>query len=159
MNTNYLLPNRFKNIGWAIFIPFVVFGLIYLIREVQFTIFDWTVFAIVTDDGTFGFNIQYLTFIENNMTEELIGCFIVIGGLIVAFSQEMVEDEFISRMRLESLVWATLVNYGILIIAILFVYETQFYNVMVINMFTILILFIIRFNWMARNSRKALSHE
>ena len=159
MNTNYLLPNRFKNIGWAIFIPFVVLGLIYLIREIQFSIFDWTVFAVFTDDGTFDFDIKYLSFIENNMTEELIGCFIIIGGLMVAFSQEKIEDEFISRMRLESLVWATFVNYGILILAILFVYETQFFHVMVINMFTILILFIVRFNWMARNSRKALSYE
>jgi len=53
----------------------------------------------------------------------------------------------IAAIRIRSLVWATYINYGILLLAILFVYEFSFFNVLVFNMFTLLIFFILRFNW------------
>ena len=63
-------------------------------------------------------------------------------------------DEMISKIRLESLVWATYINYGILLLAMIFVYDMSFLWVMILNMFTILIFFIIRFNWQILKFKK-----
>ena len=64
---------------------------------------------------TIGFTIQ-----TNNFTDELGGILLIIGLLLIAFSKEKDEDERISRVRLESLLWATLVNSILLIFCILF---------------------------------------
>jgi hypothetical protein len=72
---------------------------------------------------------------------------------MVGFSKEKNEDEFIANLRLSSLLWAVLVNYGLLLLAFVFVYGFPFLNVMVYNMFTVLIIFIARFNYILhRNS-------
>ena len=62
------------------------------------------------------------------------------------------EDEFIMKLRLESLVWAVYVNYAILILTILFVYELHFFSILVFNMFTLLIFFAIRFNLLLKRA-------
>ena len=92
-------------------------------------------------------------FIENNVLNEILGVLIIVSGLIVAFSKEFDEDELISKMRLETLVWTIYWNYGILLAAFLLVYDFSFYWVMVFNMFTPLMLFIVRFNWLIRKFR------
>jgi len=62
-------------------------------------------------------------------------------------------------IRLESLVWATYINYGVLILALIFVYDIPFFWVLVFNMFTTLIFFIIRYNWALNNSKKSIENE
>ena len=79
--------------------------------------------------------------------------------MFIAFSKEKNEDEFINKIRLDSLVWATYVNYIVLIISTIFVYEFTYLWVMIINMLTTLIFFIIRFNWQLIKLKKAMSHE
>jgi hypothetical protein len=45
------------------------------------------------------------------------------------------------------LAWAVYFNYAILILTFLFIYDFAFLWVMVFNMFTVLLFFIVRFNW------------
>jgi hypothetical protein len=85
--------------------------------------------------------------VKNNVFDELIGLLLIAGGLFIAFSKEETEDEFIAKIRLESLVWATYFNYAILMLSVIFVYGMSFFGVLVFNMFTLLLFFIIRFNW------------
>ena len=73
--------------------------------------------------------------------------------------EEKTEDEFISRLRLESLVWATYVNYIILALSIIFIYDEVFFWVMILNMFTILLFFLLRFNWILSRTKKQMAHE
>jgi hypothetical protein len=102
---------------------------------------------------------KYFGIISNNVLNEILGVLVIISGLMVAFSKEKNEDEFISKIRLQSLVWATYWNYGILILAFLFVYDLSFLWVMIINMYTIIIFFIIKFNWSLVNLNKTLTYE
>ncbi len=81
---------------------------------------------------------------------------IIIGGLLVGFTKEKVEDEFIYKLRKDSLVWAIIFNYAVLIFTIIFVYSLTFFDVLVFNMFTPLIFFIVRFNFL---KHKSLSYE
>ena len=71
----------------------------------------------------------------------------IIGGIMATCSREKIEDEMISSIRLESLLTALYVNYGIMIIASLFVYDLDFLYVMLYGMFTILIIFMVVFRW------------
>ncbi|HNX85002.1 MAG TPA: hypothetical protein PKK03_11175, partial [Bacteroidales bacterium] len=83
----------------------------------------------------------------------------IISAFFVAFSREKTEDEFIARIRLESLLWATYINYGILLFCFMFFYDFGFFYVMIINMFTVLVIFIIRFQYLLHRAKKSLSHE
>ena len=157
MKTKYLLPARFKKIGWIILIPSIIIG-------IPTAIFDWNpsfldVHILTLFADNWGSKNTFFEVIENNLLNELMGIFTIIGGLLVAFSREPDEDELITKMRLESLVWAVYWNYGILMVAFLSLYDMSFYWVMVFNMFTPLILFIIKFNWTISGFRTSLSHE
>ena len=65
--------------------------------------------------------------------------------MLVGFTKEKIEDEFIYKLRKDSLVWALIVNYSILMITILFVFDLAFFHVLMFNMFTPLLFFVIRF--------------
>ncbi len=86
------------------------------------------------------------------LLDEIISIFIIIGGLIVGFSKEKIEDEFIYKLRNDSLVWAIIFNYIVLLFAIVFVYDFTFFDVLVFNMFTPLLFFIVRFNFLKLKS-------
>ena len=160
MKTNYLLPNQFKKIGWILFIPSLILGLFFIIYQFQPEIFEIRVFAIFeTGLEPWSSGANFFDVIKTNIIDELIGLSLIISSIFIAFSKERLEDELISKIRLESLVWATYVNYAILIIAILFVFGMSFFWVLVFNMFTILIFFIIRFNWVLYKSKKMIQDE
>lgn len=144
MKTNYLFPHSFKKIGWIILIPSIIAALIYLIKgELEGP--ELPVFAIWSDE-LFGKE-RFFRVIENVLADELIAIGLVLGSVFVALSKELREDEFIMRLRLESLVWALYWNYGILLFAVLFVYDMPFFWVMSVNMFSLLLLFVARFRW------------
>ena len=91
-----------------------------------------------------------------NLTDELAALGAIIGLLLIAFSKEKVEDEMISQLRLESLQWAVYVNYLVLGVLILLVHGGLFFSVMIYNLFTVLIVFIIRFRLAIRRNEKTV---
>lgn len=152
MKINYLFPHEFKRIGLLLLIPFSLFGIYVVQKDLEPAFLDWTVPAVFYDE-IMG-NQLVFSMAENNVLNEIIGVILIISGLMVAFSKEKQEDEFISKLRLESLVWATYVNYAVLLVSMLFVFGISFLWVMIFNMFTILMFFIIRFNWQLRRLNK-----
>lgn len=157
MKLNYLFPNKYKKIGWILLIPSAILGLITLILDYEPGFLDFKVPAVFID-GIFTDKYFY-GIISNNILNEILGVFTIIGSLMVAFSKERSEDEYISKIRLESLVWAVYVNYAILLISFLFIYDLSFLWVMIFNMFTILLFFIIRFNWQISKLKKLAGHD
>lgn len=159
MKTKLLFPYRFKMIGWLLLIPATVLGILCLFFDFEADFFDVQVFAIYGSGDFLSKSSQFLKLAENNVTDEIAAILFIIGALFVAFSCQKTEDEFIAKTRLESLVWATYVNYIILIFCFLFFYEMGFFWVMILNMFTILIFFIVRFYFILYYTKKSLSHE
>ncbi len=157
MKTNFLFPNKFKKIGWIIFIPVFILSILWVIFEFEPEFLDVSVISLFNDE--FLQDMQIMIIIENNIADEILGILLIVSSLLIAFSKERNEDEFISKIRLESLVWATYVNYAILILAFIFIYNMIFFWVAVFNMFTILIFFIIRYNWALYKLKKSMSHE
>lgn len=157
MKTNYLFPNRVKKIGWLLFISGIILGILYLIYQEDISLFNIKVFAI--EKKAIFSDANFFSFSENNVLDEISSILLIIGALLIAFSKEKSEDEFISKIRLESLVWATYINYVFLILAIIFVYEMTFFWVLVFNMFILLVFFLIRFNWALYKSKNQISDE
>jgi len=159
MKLNFLFPNKFKKIGWFILIPSAIIGLVTLIYEYEPSFLDFNVPAIFIDEITLSDNKQLFGMVNNNVLNEILGILIIISSLFVAFSKEKLEDEYISKIRLESFVWAVYVNYGILLFSFLFIYDFSFLWVMIFNMFTVLLFFIIRFNWQISKLKKSAYYE
>lgn len=157
MSHKLLLPNKYKMIGWILLIPSTILGL-YLSFN-NYNGFDITVktFSLFSDE-LFG-KTKFLTFVRADITNTIVGVLFIIGALMVSFSKEKNEDEFIANLRLSSLMWAVLVNYFLLLIGFLFIYDLAFINVMAYNMFTVLIIFIIRFNYILYKNNKIVSDE
>ena len=155
MKTNYLLPNKYKVFGWILFTIGIIGGILLYASEYDSDTLTIKVLSIY-NDPIIGENKGFFKLIENSIIDELIALAIIIGGLLVGFTKEKVEDEFIYTLRKDSLVWAIIFNYTVLILTILFVYDFKFFDVLVFNMFTPLVFFIIRFNFL---KRKSLNYE
>jgi len=152
-----LLPNRFKLIGWIILIPTTILGVLLSLNDFNVFSIKAKTFAFLFDKGlgqTTSFGI-----IETDLTNTIIGILFIIGAMLVGFSKEKIEDEFIAKLRLSSLLWAVWVNYILLFFCFLFIYDSFFFNVMIYNMFTVLIIFIARFNFILYYNSKVAPDE
>ena len=73
---------------------------------------------------------------------------LVLSGLfLIAFSKEKIEDEQITRLRLEFLQWAVYFNYFILILSLFLTNGIDFIDILRLNIWIPLIFFIVRFKW------------
>ncbi|OUR90897.1 hypothetical protein A9Q87_13245 [Flavobacteriales bacterium 34_180_T64] len=152
MNTLYLLPNRYKIPGWILFSLGIVTGLFILFTGYESDALSVNVLSIYNEGFMSSESDGFFRIVENSILDELSALAIIIGGLFVGFSKEEIEDEFIYKLRKDSLVWALLFNYAVLILAIVFVYDFTFFDVLVFNMFTPLLFFIGRFNFLKLKS-------
>jgi hypothetical protein len=152
MSYKLLLPNKFKKIGWCLLIPATLLGIFLTATDFEVSWLDIKVFAFFSDHQAF-------SFINDNITNEIIGVLFIVGALFVGFSRERREDEFIANLRLSSLLWAVYVNYILLLVCFLFVYGTAFLSVMIYNMFTVMIIFIVRFNYILYKNSKSVPDE
>lgn len=151
MQTNYLLPNKYKKFGWVLLIIGIIIGILFNAEVLEDDILQTKVLSIY-NEGIFSKDDGFFKIIENGILDEIVALMIIIGGLIVGFSKEKLEDEFIFQLRKESLIWAIILNYIILMLAIIFIYDMTFLSVMIYNMFTPLLFFIIRFNFLKLKS-------
>ncbi|HWB24733.1 MAG TPA: hypothetical protein VG738_04595 [Chitinophagaceae bacterium] len=155
METKMLLPNRYKTIGWCLALPSFIIIMLYLYFDFAFPFLDYS--SGKTDNlfrGETLFNLN-----NTNFTDEIFGILLITGLLMVAFSREKMEDERTMQLRLESLLWAVLINSILVMLAIILIYGSVFLQVMVYNMCTTLIIFIARFNYVMYREKKRLNKE
>lgn len=132
-----LFPHSFQRIGYVLLVPFLALGIAHMFFEFNPSWLDFK----MTLKGPLEFSAS------QNFTDELASVGLIISLIFIAFSKESIEDEAIQFFRLEALQWAVYANYLVLIISILAVYGTTFFQVMTYNMFTVLIIFILRFRY------------
>lgn len=136
----------------------LVLGIVLTIYDYDFPYWEVNVFPLIGDNSVLSSN-QALEWSKNNIADELTSLLLIIGGILVSFSKTKDEDEYIATMRMESLIWATYVNYAVLVFAILFVFDMSFLSIMIYNMFTILFIFMIRFHYLLFKVKKGMRHE
>ena len=149
MRSSLLLPEKYKRIGLALFLPALVLGIM-----VQFFDFQFAFLTLHQDRSDFT---NILTE-DINFTDEIALTGLILGMLFMAFARERNEDEYINRIRLESLQWAVIVNYVLLLVATWLVHGFGYLHVMIYNMLTILLIFLLRFHIVLARERRTSSH-
>lgn len=142
MKATNLLPNKAKRIGWIILLPALLLGIMVLYFDFQIPGFE----VVIPYSKAFFSDKP----VQNNLTDEMVSIIVMVSLILIAFSEEKEEDEWVSKIRLESLQWSVYANYILLILAIVLVYDMYFFQALIYNMYTILIFFILRFNYALR---------
>jgi hypothetical protein len=136
MQQSLLLSHRFKAIGLGILVPSFVSWLLWTFDLYDFPFLLTGKGAGIMDDSNYSY------------VEEIIFTGLAVGLLMIAFAREKTEDEYIMTLRLQSLQWAVLANASLLLLANWMLYGENFLKVMVYNMLTVLIIFVIRFQYL-----------
>ncbi len=144
---NYLFPNRFKALtGWVFYLSLLI-GL-YLWFTDQFD--DLLVVPVPDFFSTGDFLGPDGFWLENGILDELLTIVIIVSGIIHSFSKEKREDELISKLRLDSLIWSLYINYTIMILATLLIFGLAYFHILVFNLFTIILFFNLRLRFVLR---------
>jgi hypothetical protein len=152
MYDKILLPHRFKAIGLVLFLPSLGLGLLIMLTDLEFAFLDANVLSLYYHP--FMGEASWFKMVKNNLTNEIVAVALILAGLMVGFSKEKQEDEYIASLRLRALQEALWINYAVLLLAMVAIYEQLFFQVMVINLFTPLLFFIVRFQWALHQMRR-----
>ena len=137
---NYLFNYKYKKISGWIFYLLIPVGLFLLLTERIQDIFVVNVFSIFSYEW-FGSEQTGFGWIENGLGDEIFTLLIIVSGLINSFSKEKIEDELISRIRLESLSLSLFISFGLIIVSTFLVFNINYMYVLVFNLFLIILLF------------------
>lgn len=154
MGKTYLFPHRFKKLGWSLLVLGIVIGAWMRVFEIDSNFFGEIPFLGVVSEEFLSSNKHFFEIVENGFLDEMVAILLIIGGVLVGFCKTKEEDEFIQQIRLSSLVWSVYFNYGVLLLAVLFVFDMPFLDVMMLNMFTVLLFFIVRFHVLLHKSNR-----
>ncbi|WP_320054559.1 hypothetical protein [uncultured Acetobacteroides sp.] len=149
MMTSYLFPHSYKRIGWILFVPTAVFFILWLtgvVGDVEFPlpkVFRFYGFAGST----------------TALQTTILPVVLIAALLFIGFSREEDEDEYVARIRMESLIWSLYVNYFLLALAFLLVYGTSFLGVTWVGLFTLPLFFVFRLQWKLYLTRKLARDE
>ena len=122
----WLLPPLYRRIGWVLAVPFAAVCVCLLFSQ--------------------DFGLSWLD--EAGVTG------LTIALLLISFSRERQEDEYIAALRAKALVWAVYVSYVILIIGTVSIYGDAYLYFFFSNLFTLPIVFILKFRWMMHQLNK-----
>jgi hypothetical protein len=135
---DYLLPFRFKWIGAAL----VILGGSGLI---WFLLFDFIlvlpVFAVVSSI----METKVFAVVRTNIADELIMGLLLSGFFLMSFSREKTEYENLDAVRMKALLKAVWVNVALLLFSILFFFGKGFLVVLLLNLFSLFVLYLVFF--------------
>ena len=137
---SYLFSNKFKKTSGVVFYLSILVGFFLLLTERIQDLFVVNVFSIFSYEW-FGSERTGFGWIENGLGDEIFTLLIIVSGVINSFSKEKIEDELISRIRLESLSLSVFISFGLIIISTFLVFNINYMYVLVFNLFLIILLF------------------
>jgi hypothetical protein len=153
MLTRFLFPHRCKWVGWVLVVLATTLGLLQLTGTFALPSFmAWLPPLLGSHDTLSGGSISR----ENT---DLYAVLLILGGLLAACSRERYEDEYINKIRLDSLLWALYAYYALLALAFVLVSGMSFFMVMTYAMFAPLLLFLLRFELVLRFTSRSLPDE
>ena len=158
MKTPFLLPNHFRKLGWFLFVPGLLLAILIPALSLDTEKYlNVTVFALY-DSGIMQ-EPKAFTWIQNSIVDELLLVLLIVGGILIGFSRLKDEDELIGKIRYESLVWATYLNYAVILFLTIFIFGFWYYNVLLYNTFTLILFFIVRFHYKLYQLQKAAKDD
>jgi hypothetical protein len=142
--SRFLLPYPFRLTGFFIFIAGVVFSLMRFTFGIKPGFLEIKVFAIYCKY----FDTKYFSFIRNNISEEICSILLLTGLFFITFAKEKKENDAIMDIRLRSFFLAVYANSILLFLSFIFIYGFGFLAIMVINLFSMFILFNLIYYWL-----------
>lgn len=140
MNRNFLFPHSWKKWGWIITVPAMAVLVCWLAG---------------IGGGCF---IDFDTML-GGLFDEVCVTLASVGLLLVSFSETECEDEYVSHIRLRSLVWAVAVDYLLLIVATWCVYDLNYLYVAFASIFAVMVLFVVKFHYSLWKLRRTGNEE
>ncbi len=157
----YLLPSYFRKIGWIAVFPCMA-GVWFL--QAYSGMWGLMEFGIIPGQDPENWHLtSYLNRLfqmgEGIWWDELAILGVVLSLIFIAFSKEKAEDEYVWKIRMESLVWAFIVDALLIVAATLLLFGQDYVVFMFLNFYIILVLFIAKFRIALFRTKKSLSHE
>lgn len=147
MKRNLLLPTRYKLIGLFLFLPGLAGG-------IWSIFYDWEPAFLKVKLPTWlpGVSGDIFQPTTNYLHDEIALTLTMAGLLLMAFSREPKEDEFIRHTRLVSLQWAFLASIVVFVVASWVVFNDWYWYVLLFNMISTPLFFLVRFHWVLRQN-------
>jgi len=133
------LPNKVRIYGWVILLFGILLGVSRFYFGVKPEFLNIKVFAVYSKY----FETNYFKVIENHVSEELTALLILVGLFIISFTKEKIENDSVEAIRYKSLIFTFYINTVLITLSFLFVYGFGFINILVINVFSPFIIYII----------------
>jgi len=133
------LPNKLRIYGWVILLFGIILGVSRFYFGVKPEFLNIKVFAVYSKY----FETNYFKVIENHVSEELTALLILVGLFILSFTNEKIENDSVSAIRYKSFIFTFYINTVLISLSFLFVYGFGFINILVINVFSPFIIYII----------------
>ena len=133
------LPNKLRIYGWVILLFGIILGVSRFYFGVKPEFLNIKVFAVYSKY----FETNYFKVIENHVSEELTALLILVGLFILSFTNEKIENDSVSAIRYKSFIFTFYINTVLISLSFLFVYVFGFINILVINVFSPFIIYII----------------
>lgn len=134
MKRDFLFPHSWRVPGWILAAVFGIFGILWICEAGN--IADWL----------------------GGYMDEAVTIGLMAGLLLVAFSRERDEDEYTTRIRASSLVWAVFADSILVVLATLFIYNFAYLYVMIMQLFLLLALYIVKFRTTLYKVRRESRH-
>ena len=164
-NTKFLLPSRFKKTGWWIFGITIVLIIFHSIFQSQCDFSLNNIRELFGMERLNGNGDLFSIFLSSSFgpNDDLlltfIGILLIVAGIFIGFSRNKEDDEFIEQLRYESLILSLYINSGIVLLCLIFVWGLPFLWVMMINIFSILYVFIICFYLRLYLNNRSMRYE
>ncbi len=160
-NTKFLLPGGYKKVGWWIFGITVVLIILHFIFQSQcdFSLNNIRELFGMERLERKGWQLSSSFGPNDDLLLTFIGFLLIVAGIFIGFSRNKEDDEFIEQLRYESLILSLYINSGIVMLCLIFVWGLPFLWVMMINIFSILYVFIICFYLRLYLNKRSMRYE
>ena len=130
-----LLPHYMRVIGWILFVPCLIIGVLILVEVLSL---NGVVGVVVNDIAIMG---------------------IAIGAIFICCSRERQEDEMVQAVRLQALMMSLYVYVGLLIVCTLVINNLYYLYFMIANLCLFPVVFLLVFKIMIVHYRKVFDDE
>jgi len=147
---NFLIPYTWKLIGLFLTLSGIISAVFYLWFDFRFTLPVFAVFSSFLETKMF-------TTFRTNFADDLTLLLLISGLALIVFSKEKIESENLNSFRARAITNALIVNNLFLFLSILFVFGTGFIAVLVINLFSFSIFYLIFFYIMKQKEKGSIN--
>ncbi len=145
----WLLPFKYKIAGVILFFTGLAIGVVYVFSGLNITL---PVFAI----ASVFFSNAFFTCITTNVADEIALVTMLAGLSLWVFTKERIEKAYYNDIRILSLVRSILANLMFLFFSVIFVYGTAFVIVLVFNMYSTFLFYLLFFTILKQSYKRKL---